>query len=108
MPLFTSSREKRLWFYAFLVLAAIISTLIWGGRLALTMGHLKDALFFYTMIALATTVILHGLITRPGKAEITIWIGLSAIFLLLYARLGFAERGHLFDGCDFNLMYKIE
>jgi len=98
MPLFTSSREKRLWFYVFLVLAAIISSLIWGGRLALSIDEdLQGALFFYTMIAIAATVILHGLKTRPGKAEISIWLGLSAVYIMLYARLGFAERSHLFE-----------
>lgn len=98
MSIFTSHREKRLWLFTFLVLAAIIATLIFGSGLVPTMGQgLKDALFFYTMIALAATVILHGLRTRPGKAEISIWIGLSAVFLLLYSRLGFAERGHLFE-----------
>jgi len=98
MPLFTSPREKRLWIYTFLVLAAIFSTLIWGGRLALTMDQgLKNLLFLYTMIALAVTIILHGLITRPAKVEITIWLGLSAVYLLLYSRLSFAERGHLFE-----------
>lgn len=98
MSVFTSSREKRLWFYTFLVLVAIISTLIFGGVLVLTMDQdLQGALFFYTMIAIAATVILHGLITRPGIAEITIWLGLSAVYLMLYARLGFAERSHLFE-----------
>lgn len=49
------------------------------------------------MIALAATVILHGLRTQPEKAEITIWLGLSVVYLWLYSRLGFAERGHLFE-----------
>lgn len=31
---------------------------------------LQVALFFYAMIANAVTVILHGAITEPGKAEI--------------------------------------
>ena len=98
MSVFTSSREKRLWFYTFLVLVAIIASLIFGSGLVPTMEQgLKDVLFYYTMIALAATVILHGLRTRPGKAEISIWLGLSAVFLLLYSRLGFAERGHLFE-----------
>lgn len=30
-------------------------------------------------------------------AEITVWLGLSVVFILLYARLGFAERSHLFE-----------
>jgi len=98
MPVFTSSREKRLWLYTLLVLIAIIATLIFGIGLVPAMEQgLKDVLFFYTMIALAATVILHGLRTRPGKAEISIWLGLSAVFILLYSRLGFAERGHLFE-----------
>ena len=98
MSVFTSSREKRLWLYTFLVLVAIISTLIFGGELVPRMDQdLQGALFFYTMIAIAITVILHGLITRPGKAEITIWLGLSAVYIMLYSRLGFAERSHLFE-----------
>lgn len=98
MPFFTSSREKRLWLYTFLVLGAIISTLIFGKGLVPAMNQdLQNALFFYTMIALGLTVILHGLITRPRKVEIAIWLGLSAVVILLYARLGFAERTHLFE-----------
>jgi len=98
MSLFTSSREKRLWLYTFLVLVAIIATLIFGGGLVLTMDQdLQGALFFFTMIAIGITVILHGLITRPGKAEITIWLGLSAVYIMLYSRLGYAERSHLFE-----------
>ena len=98
MYVFTSSREKRLWFYTFLVLVAIISTLIFGGGLVPKMDQdLQGALFFYTMIAIAATVILHGMITPPGKAEIIIWLGLSAVYIMLYARLGFAERSHLFE-----------
>jgi hypothetical protein len=100
MSFFTSSREKRLWIYAFLVLVAIFSTLIFGGHLVEAMDEeLQGALFFYTMLALAATVILHGLFTRPGMAEITVWLGLSAVFIMLYARLGFAERSHLFEYC---------
>ena len=98
MPVFTSFREKLLWFYTFLVLVAIITTLFFGVGLVPTMDqYLKDVFFFYTMIALAAIVILHGLITRPGKAEITIWLGLSVVYIWLYSRLGFAERGHLFE-----------
>jgi len=98
MSVFTSSREKRLWIYALLVFLAIISTLIFGGGLIPKMDQdLQGALFFFTMIVIAITVILHGLITRPGKAEIIIWFGLSAVYLMLYARLGFAERSHLFE-----------
>ncbi len=98
MSVFTSSRERLLWFYAFLVLAAIIATLIWGGGLVPSMNQeLQGALFFYTMLAIGLTIILHGFLTKPRKAEITIWIGLSAVYLMLYARLGFAERSHLFE-----------
>ena len=98
MSVFTSSREKRLWFYTFLVLVTIITSLIFGVGLVPTIDQfLKDILFFYTMLALAITVVLHGLITRPRKEEITIWLGLSVVFLWLYSRLSFAERGHLFE-----------
>jgi hypothetical protein len=58
---------------------------------------LQGALFFFTMIAIAITVLLHGLLTRPGISEFTIWRGLSAVYVMLYSRLGFAERSHLFE-----------
>ena len=44
--------------------------------------ELQGALFFYAMIAIAVTVILHGLIIRPGKVEIAIWLGLSAVYVM--------------------------
>lgn len=98
MSVFTSSREKRLWLYTLLVLAAIITSLIFGGGLVPIMDEdLQGALFYYTMIAVVVTVILHGLVTQPGKTEITIWLGLTAVYLMLYSRLGFAERSHLFE-----------
>lgn len=98
MSFFTSSREKRLWFYVILVLLAIIVSLIFGPGLVPVMNqNLNGALFFYTMIAIAATVILHAVLTESGKAEITIWLGLSAVYIMLYARLGFAERSHLFE-----------
>ena len=98
MDIFTSSREKRLWIYTSLVLVAIILTLIFGGEIVSKMNpDLQGALFFYAMIAIAATVILHGLIIRPKKAEITIWFGLSAVYIMMYSRLGFAERSHLFE-----------
>lgn len=98
MSIFTSSREKQLWLYTLFVLLAILSTLIFGGELVLAMDQdLQAALFFFTMIAIAITIILHGLITKPRKAEITIWLGLSAVYIMLFARLGFAERSHLFE-----------
>lgn len=98
MSLFTSSREKRLWLYTLLVLVAIFSTLVYGGHLVSAIDpDFQGALFFYTMLAIAATVVLHGLIRKPGIAEITVWIGLSAVYLMLYARLGFAERSHLFE-----------
>lgn len=98
MPFFTSSREKRLWIYTLLVIVAIIITLIFGPGLVPIMNQeLNGALFFFTMIAIAATVILHGLLTQSGKTEITIWLGLSAVYIMLYARLGFAERSHLFE-----------
>ena len=98
MAFFTTSREIRLWFYVILVIVAIITTLIYGGAMASTMDQEQQgALFFFTMIAIAATILLHGFITRPGKAEITIWLGLTAVYIMLFARLGFAERSHLFE-----------
>ncbi len=98
-PLFTSAYEKRLWLCAMAVLAAIYATLFVGTPLA---NQLRDqdiqAVFFVSgMLLAAATVIFHGLRTKPGKLELSILIGIIAVYSMLIFRLGAPERSHLIE-----------
>lgn len=99
MPLFTSAREKRLWLYAFIVLLTIISTLIFGQPLVEVLGNqdIRAAIFLIVMMLVGATIVVHGLKTRPSKTEITIWLGLAAVYIMFFLRLGLPERSHLME-----------
>ncbi|MCK5443000.1 MAG: VanZ family protein [Maribacter sp.] len=99
MSLFTSSWEKQLWLYAFIVLATIVSTLIFGQPLVEVFASqdLRAAIFLLVMALVGTTIVIHGIKTRPSRAEITIWLGLSAVYIMFFLRLGMPERSHLME-----------
>ncbi|MCL6267665.1 VanZ family protein [Flagellimonas myxillae] len=99
MSIFTSSREKRLWLYAFAVLAAIFATLFVGRPLA---NQLRDqnvqAIFFLLgMLLVGSVLVVYGLRTRPGKIELTVLLGIIAVYTLFIFRLGAPERSHLIE-----------
>jgi len=99
MPLFKSSREKRLWLYTFMVLVAIISSLVFGQPLVEVLGNqdIQAAIFLLGMILIGASIIVHGIKTRPSKTEITIWLGFAAVYLMVFLRLGLTERSHLIE-----------
>ena len=99
MSIFTSVREKRLWLYALIVWLAILSTLVMGLPIQelLVDQNTQFILFLSGMILMAAAVITHGLKVRPGKKEVAIWIGLAAVGIMLFFRLGASERSHLIE-----------
>lgn len=99
MPLFTSSREKKLWLYAMLVLIAIVSTLMLGHPLQemLKDQNVQAVFFLLAMVLVGTTILIHGLTVRPSKTEIATWVGLTAIYITFILRLGIPERSHLIE-----------
>jgi VanZ family protein len=99
MSLFTSSWEKRLWLYALIVLATIVSTLIFGQPLVEVFASqdLRATIFLLVMALVGTTIVIHSIKTRPSRAEITIWLGLSAVYIMFFLRLGMPERSHLME-----------
>ena len=100
MSLFTSRRERRLWLWTLLVVAAIYSTLGLARPLA---GALRElgllgALFMLGMILVGAAILTQGLKTRPGGAEICVALGVAAVYLLLFARIATPEeRTHLIE-----------
>lgn len=100
MSLFTSNREKRLWIYSFIVLIAILLTLVFGTQLvALQLKQdIQHLIFWLCIILIGLTIIIQGLKVNPNKIEIAIWFGITAVYLLLILRFwGVAERTHLME-----------
>ena len=99
MSLFASSREQRLWFWAFAVVAAIFASLFMGRPLA---DQLRDqntqAVFFLIgLILVGAVVLFHGLQSKPGKWEMVTLLGIIAAYTMLIFRLGAPERSHLIE-----------
>jgi hypothetical protein len=99
MLYFTSPREKRLWFWAFAVFATIFSTLFIGQPLAIQLSNqnVQAVFFMLGMIMVGAAIVVHGLKTKPSKIEITILLGIIAVYIMFYLRLGIPERSHLIE-----------
>ena len=100
-PLFTFTRERRLWLWSLAVVAAIYSTLGLAGSLAarLRENNLMTAAFFVLMILTVATIVGSGLRRRPGRRELWVGLGLTAVYGMAVLRMGVGpeERTHLFE-----------
>ena len=98
--LFTSARERRLWAWTLAVVVAIYSTLGLARTLA---GLLREegllvAAFALGMVLVGATVLVLGLRTRPGAAEIGIALGIAAAYFMVMVRMALPEeRTHLIE-----------
>ena len=101
MKLFTSSRERRLWSWALAVVVAVYSTLGLAGRLAELLGErgLLPVAFTVAFVAVVVAIVWSALKSRPGRHEIWIALGITAVYAMVVVRMGIgpAERTHLFE-----------
>lgn len=99
MSIFTSSRERYLWRWVAAVLVAILVTLFFGRPLTdlFTNQNIQAIIFMLGMLLVGTAILVHALRTKPGKTEIAIFIGIIAVYLMLFLRLGLPERSHLIE-----------
>ena len=99
--LFTSDRERRLWLWALAVVVAIYSTLGLAGRLAevLRDHSLLPATFFFLMFLTVAAIVGSGLKRRPGRREVWVALGVTAVYGMAVIRMGVTpeERTHLFE-----------
>lgn len=99
--LFTSSRERRLWLWALIVVVAIYSTLGLAGALAEVLGEhpLLPAVFFFLMLLTVAAIVGSGLKRRPGRRDVWIALGVTAVYGMMVLRMGVspAERTHLME-----------
>ena len=100
VPLFSSARERRLWAWTLALVVAIYSTL---GLAATLVGKLPEDLFgqvfFYALLIIGVVILTQGLKVRPGGIEIGVALGVLAVYLMVFARMGrgIAERSHLLE-----------
>ena len=99
--LFTSDRERRLWFCSLAVVVAIYSTLGLAGTLAevLREHDLLPASFFFLMFLTVAAIVGSGLKRRPGRREVWVALGVTAVYGMTVLRMGGSpeERTHLFE-----------
>ena len=98
---FSSERERRLWLWALAVVVAIYSTLGLAGTLGglLRDRDLLDGFFVFAAILVLVTIVTQGLKARPGGVEIATALGVAAVYIMVFVRMGIPEeeRTHLIE-----------
>lgn len=102
MSFFSSKRERRLWIALAIVLAGIYSTLGQAPAIVALLGERIVASagtsLFFAMLALLVIIPIFFIDKRLGRVEIAAGIGILAVFLTAWLRVGsWAERTHLFE-----------
>jgi len=100
MSPFSSDRERRLWIWTAVVVAAIYSTLGLARTLVEHLGNdfVSVWLFLLGCLLVLLTVVTQGLKVRPGGAEIAVALGVAAAYLLILVRMSVpTERSHLVE-----------
>ncbi len=101
MSLFTSDRERRLWFWAAAVVLAIYATLGLAGTLAglLRERGLLDASYVVGLFLMMLAIIGSAWRRRPGKREVWLTLGVVAVYGMIVLRMGLSpeERTHLIE-----------
>lgn len=99
MTPFTSDRERRLWLWTLLVVVAIYSTLALTSTLAEWV--VDDSVFIQAFIIgfflIYVAILFQGFRAKLRGVEIGALLGIAAVYLMVFARTGIAERTHLFE-----------
>lgn len=111
MSIFTSQRERRLWFGVIFVIVAIYSTLGIAGTLTayLRAQNLLNLSFVLGFVLIMKTIILSGLRKPSGRQEIWIGLGIVAVYGMVMVRVFVTpeERTHLIEyGIVATLIYQ--
>lgn len=99
MPFFSSSRERCLWAWTLAIIVAIYSTLGLASTLVgrLLERGLFDSTFVLAFFLIGVAILTQGLKVRPGGAEVGVGLGVTAVYLMVFVRMGIPERSHLFE-----------
>ncbi|MDF1865941.1 MAG: VanZ family protein [Saprospiraceae bacterium] len=100
MNLFTSDRERRLWYWVLATVVGIYSTLGLARSIA---GFLRDknlieGLFGFGMILIVAAIIIQGLKKQRSGTEVFIGLGIIGVYLIVFTRMAIPEeRTHLIE-----------
>lgn len=100
MPLLTSARERRLWFWTLAVIGAIYSTLgpAESVVLALRERNLLRLSFAVVVVVVVLVFLWQWSRTRPGWSEVGVALGVALAYAWTFLRIGNpAERTHLIE-----------
>ena len=100
MNLFTSDRERRLWLWTMIVLAAIYASLGFAESLviALRERNLLHFSFAALVLVLVAGFAVQWIRKRPGWSEVGVAIGVALAYWLAFLRIeNPAERTHLLE-----------
>ena len=102
LPSFKSKRERRLWLALLITLAAIYATLGKTPELVQALGadilESAEANLVFALLILLVVIPIFFIDKRLGRHELAIGLGILAVYLLAWLRLGSWEaRTHLFE-----------
>ncbi len=102
MPFFNSKRERRLWLALLIVLIAIYATLGQTPAIVAALGtdiiESAEANLVFALLVLLVLIPVFFVDKRLARVEIAVGIGILAVYLLAWLRLGsWEERTHLFE-----------
>ena len=58
---------------------------------------MQAVFFLIGLLLVALAIILHGIRAKPGKLELSVIIGVAAVYIMFIFRLGAPERSHLIE-----------
>ena len=102
MSFFSSKRERRLWLALTIVLVAIYATLGQTPAIVAALGtdivESAEANLVFALLVLLVVIPVFFVDKRLARLEVAVGIGILAVFLLTWLRLGsWEERTHLFE-----------
>lgn len=100
MHLFSSTRERKLWIWMLVVVAAIYASLGLATSLADVLGSygIVEPAFGLGVLLVAAAIVANGAIVVRDGRDIAVLLGVAAVYLLLFVRMGtFAERTHVVE-----------
>ena len=102
MSFFSSKRERRLWIALAIVLLAIYATLGQTPAIVAALGadivESAEANLVFALLILLVVIPVFFVDKRLARLEVAVGIGILAVFLLTWLRLGsWEERTHLFE-----------
>lgn len=95
--IYSSRRERTLWWFTLAAVAAIYSTLIVTPR-ELQANDVAAALFVAALLMAGAAVVAVAFETRPTGAQVGVLLGVAAVYLMVFQRIAIpADRTHLFE-----------